>query len=408
MRRFLITIKKASYLFINIYVIVSSLVNRRDHNRVVIGSWDGGRYADNTRYLYEYLRDYTKYSVTWVTKDYEIYDRLKRQGDNVVMMGTREAYKAHIKSYYHIVCTDYADISGEYSWGAYKINLWHGCPMKLVSKLANYTAYNKKSFIREMKIFKTIRNTSVFYPGGWNKCFFLSPGIQGDKLLLEDMQIAENRIIRANYPRNIVEHRLPEENEIIEMIQRHKKSVLFLPTFRANMNDIEMDPVTDKSFRDYLSKNDILWIDKKHFSTVDSSNIEDSQNDNIIHLKSTFDVNSIFENIDMLITDYSSVYFDALYFGKRIILYMPDYEYYKEKDRGFLTDPMELKACLKAFDIKELKKCISDYMLPITSREELEIRLLKEKFWSYSNEGIKEIWGKIVNRADMYNNTPKA
>ncbi len=392
-------LSKATFLFINIFVVIISIFKHRDKNKVVIGAWDGYRYADNSRYLYEFLCDNNLCDVTWATKSEEIYQNLKNSGKKVVLMGTKESFKVHIESYYHIVCTAYADISGELSWGACKVNLWHGMPIKLVAELANKGGYKQRTAIHDLLLFKSIKKLSVFNPGGWNKCFYLSPGVIGDRALMEDFKIDDKWIIRANYPRNNVKRCVKEEERIKEVIRKHKISIIYLPTFRENGKDFVSELCLNPDIQELLKNNDALWIDKGHYASTSAINSANSNSEtNIIHLPATFDICSIMNVVDIVITDYSSVYYDALYNMKRVILYMPDYEYYKTRDRGFLTDPKELKACLKAYNIEEIKSKLSNSLNGMTEEEINEIDNARRENWSFANEGIEDVWKKIVIR----------
>lgn len=52
----------------------------------------------------------------------------------------------------------------------------------------------------------------------------------------------------------------------------------------------------------------------------------------------SFDTNELLSVVDLLITDYSSIFFDFLVTDNPIIFYSPDYEEYKN-DRGFYIKP---------------------------------------------------------------------
>lgn len=402
MNNILKLIKKVSFFFINIYVSWLLLFKRKDKKCVVIGAWDGLRYADNSRYLFEYLSKNTEFTVIWITKKKEIYRMLRSQGKNVVMMGTKECFNAHITAYYHIVCTAYADISGEFSWGAIKINLGHGMPIKLVDKLANKGGYKQRTWIQDISLYKIIKKISICNPGGWNNCYYVSPGKPADKQLMYDFQVDDKWIIKTNYPRNIMnENKLPEEEQLLNLMKQYKYSIIYLPTFRENNNESLLDPIKNQKINELLIEYNILWIDKKHF--VSSPNLESEHQENIkniIHLDSAFDIYTIIDAIDLIITDYSSVYFDALYHLKKIILYMPDYEYYKNNDRGFLLDPTLLDGCIKVYGLDELVKKLFNYFNSFSIKEIIDEKY-KKMYWSFSEEGMKQIWSKIIKVTDL-------
>ena len=70
-----------------------------------------------------------------------------------------------------------------------------------------------------------------------------------------------------------------------------------------------------------------------------------------------FDLNSVLNTCDILISDYSGVIFDYLLLDRPIIIYAPDYnDYYK---KGFNLDPTKEDFCYTAKNFNELLKLIS-------------------------------------------------
>src|SRR5690606_3485094 len=90
-----------------------------------------------------------------------------------------------------------------------------------------------------------------------------------------------------------------------------------------------------RKFNEYLHKNNILLVikrhpfDKTHFQSL--SNIKD-YSDNIV------DVQELLVCTDILITDYSSVFFDFSLTNRPIIFYAYDYNEYLENCRGMYFD----------------------------------------------------------------------
>jgi CDP-glycerol glycerophosphotransferase len=67
----------------------------------------------------------------------------------------------------------------------------------------------------------------------------------------------------------------------------------------------------------------------------------------------------------MLVTDYSSVFFDYANLKRPIIFYMYDYEFYKDELRGFYIDTEELPGEIVTTDddlIQELQKLAGNFV----------------------------------------------
>jgi len=115
----------------------------------------------------------------------------------------------------------------------------------------------------------------------------------------------------------------------------------------------------------FLSKNEILLIIKPHPNQLDLDifkrgykNILIIKDENL-NEKDIF-LYQIFQEVDALLTDYSSVYFDFLLTMKPIGFTIDDFESYEDK-RGFVVDnPLELMPGHKITNLDELKRFILD------------------------------------------------
>ena len=91
MKRYLRYFKNAVF---NVYTIIAQIFVKKDNKTLLIGSWMGRRFADNSRYLFQYLSSNRTQleleHVVWVTRDAELYDSLIRLGYEVCMSGTKK------------------------------------------------------------------------------------------------------------------------------------------------------------------------------------------------------------------------------------------------------------------------------------------------------------------------------
>ena len=330
--------------FTNILVFFINLFIWRNKKIWLFGSWMGNKFSDNTRFLFQYLTEHkTEFGikkVIWVTRSEEVYNSLIEIGYNdVYMMHSVKSYFYHLKSGVHIVCNNVSisrfqyDIMSNLSFGAKKIQLWHGigikaCGIKKQATRKNFITFLYYSFFNK-----------YFQPGMWGKCFFWAVSEEHARILGSDFGISYKKFIFGPYPRLCFMPKLTkEEIKIVERInieKANRRIILYLPTFRENYENY-LEPLSIEGFSDFLIKNNILWIQKSH--SVGTFDYSDGKCHNFINLKSNFDVNIILDHIDILISDYSSVTSDAIFKNIVTIDYCPDFDYYKNLDRGFVAD----------------------------------------------------------------------
>lgn len=399
--------KKIRYLQNFIFNMDVALVNifiRRDSKIVLVGAWMGDKFADNSRFLYQYLhlnRDKLGLKrVIWYTRNQKVYDDLKQLGYDVIKGGTGKAVYWHLKSGIHIICNDSLDfmpikpdIETRFSWGAKKIQLWHGVGMKSVGEGSNKEKKKKNSkgrisnFVSEL-----VKHSSVFSSGGWQNCYFLSSSRFNGEVNIRIAGCRKENLIFSCYPRNCQCLKyMKTEGNVINCIKKYRRSILFLPTFRdAN---VEYDnPINNVKIRKFLDENNILWIEKSHPADKNNWNTE-LQSNNILKLDSDFDINVLYPFVDIILTDYSSVSFDAIYHNIPLIMYTPDYVRFKNGNVGFLFDVSDWCGAFMVYTIDDLILTLMNCILApdIYIKERIEsYRRLNEIFWDCEDSSYEK------------------
>lgn len=128
------------------------------------------------------------------------------------------------------------------------------------------------------------------------------------------------------------------DKRVIETAREHrlknKYLILFAPTFRENDGLLDEAAYIDfKKLSSAAGTNDLVFLVKLH-TFSDQRRIE---HENVIFYDKSRDVYPLLSYVDLLITDYSSIFSDFMLTGKPIILYMKDYEQYG-KERGLQMD----------------------------------------------------------------------
>ncbi len=308
----------------------------RSKNIWVFGAWYGQKYSDNSKWLYEYVLEHnSKIKAVWITKNRDVYNKLQSQNKPVAFSASFKGAWWCLRSKYVLLSSTQLDVNRFFLNGCKQVWLWHGMPLKKILLSEN----SKKSMIRDLlnpyEKFSpdyTITSSDFFIP-------FLS----------EAFGLSEANILKTGLPRcDVLKINSAEENFITSIRKKYSKSriLLYMPTFRMQQmgNGKAFNPFVkefgfnEEQFNTFLEKNNIIFLYKPHYVdeqiniTINSRRffrIDDSKYD---------DLYALLSNIDVLITDYSSVYFDFLATNKPTILLAFDYEQYKKTSRDVYFD----------------------------------------------------------------------
>ncbi len=404
-----VIISKGRALIQNLSVAMQTMFSKRDKNVVLIGAWMGEKFADNSRFLYQYLFSHKQElglnKVVWVTRKPMINDLLNSLGYDSFLIGSPESKYWHLKAGVHILCnmafpqakTD-TDLDTKYSWGAVKFQLWHGVGMKSVGAASN-DAHKAR---RISKIWHNSRFATWCTLGGWNDEFFLSTSHKNAEINQAISLCKEDHLFISAYPRNCECLRLlPSEQEILNRISSYKKVIGYFPTFRSD-NSKYIHPLSDCNFIKYLKDNDILWVEKKHSN--DKSVQKHFLDSNTLFLESNFDLNVLFNAFDLVISDYSSVVFDCAYKGIPVIMYCPDLYEFKKGDVGFLFD---IESYCDGIIAKSINECCSMVQecfngTYFRNKQILVYKKICDDFFDNRDSDYQEIWNDMKKIIEEY------
>ena len=205
--------------------------------------------------------------------------------------------------------------------GQVVLNTWHGTPLKQLgrSNIMESTSIanvQKNYFFSDYILFPNEYTRDIFF-----KDYMLAGFAKGTQVL-------------ADYPRNAALTALSEE-ERASLLGRlgvsGKKIYAYMPTWRGNGRTVDEEKqvaqVTGILFEldQYLRDDEVLLVNL-HF-LVDNT-IDYGEFKHIRRFPPTYETYEILGACDVLITDYSSVFFDFAVTGKPVVLYAYDYEKY--------------------------------------------------------------------------------
>lgn len=334
-----------------------------DENLVLFESFHGKSYSDSPKALYlEMLNNeiYKNYKFVWSfndPKDKILYFKdLKRT--ILVRRNSSEYYKCYASAKYWILNSLLNDSIVKKNKQIY-VQCWHGTPFKRLGfDLLNYNSNvlnTKKEFEfkyqSDAKKYDYMLSSSKFCSGKLISAFNLKQ-INKEKVIIE-----------KGYPRN--DFLFQYTNNDIENIKKqlniksNKKVILYAPTWRDNQHSAEigytykLDIDFDKLQKEIGDKYIILF--RAHYFIANSFDFE--KYDGFIYdVSNVDDINYLYILSDLLITDYSSCFFDYANLRRPILFFMYDLDEYKNSLRGFY---IKLK-CLPGPIIKDSKKLLKE------------------------------------------------
>ena len=327
---------------------------KRDDKVWVFGEWYGKTYSDNSKYFYEYvLKNSSDIKPYWITKNKKTYNILRSQGKPCLMYNSFKAIHISLIAGIVFISCSKSDINKFFINGAKIIQFWHGSPIKKIGMDSyNYYDFLKNIFIKYFFPFN--------YEYNYYACF--SSGKKFNKIYRSAFGLNDSQVFLTGSPRNDILFSNKKSKYISDLKNKSnlKKIILYLPTFRDSNPQLNYFQNFDsKKWNDYLVHSDSIMIFKNHFAH--KLNNLNFFSDRIIYYNNTYneDLNLVLNSSDVLITDFSGVYFDFLLTKKPIILFPYKYEEYIEKSRKLYFEyfnEFKNSICLNWSEILELLK----------------------------------------------------
>lgn len=305
---------------------VLKLFIKTDDKLILFNSFAGRKYDDSPKAIFEVMRKdprFKDYKLVWAFHQPEKYDapqKIKTDGLNY--------FKTALAA--RVWVTNSSVERGLNFTGKHTLyfNTWHGTPMKKMG--ADIDLGNTSFGAKGRNHFDVMMSQGHFETGIFSRSF----GIPNEKFL------------EAGLPRNdILANYTEEQRQVIRSrlgIKQDQTVILYCPTFREYDKDeslgVVMAPPMDlKKWERELGEGYVLLM-RAHYEVSKVMNIE--ENSFVRNMTDYPDLNDLYIAADILISDYSSVFFDYSITGKPMLHFCYDYEKYSSK-RGMYFDVRE-------------------------------------------------------------------
>lgn len=316
----------ACYLYFHLF----TKMKMKD-NWVLFESFFGKSYSDSPKYIYEYLNQAypNEYKCIWVINDKK----------TKIPYGAIKVKRFSIRYAYYFARCKYDVLNvRQPNWirkrkGNVFLETWHGTPLKRLvfdqEEVCGASPLHKQQFYRQSRDWDYLISDNGFSTETFKRAFLF-----------------HNEIVECGYPRNDVLYAPDKEARIIKLkdqlgIPKDKKTILYAPTWRDDeyygKGEYKFALKLDlHELKRQLGDEYVLLLRTHYYiaDSIDTTGIEDFA----FNVSKYNDISELYLISDLLITDYSSVFFDYANLRRPILFYTYDLEKYRDMLRGFYLD----------------------------------------------------------------------
>ena len=318
-----------------------------DDHMVIFETFMGRQYGDNPRAIYEYMLGDLRFSdfrYVWVLNDPEKvreFPLLERA--QIVGLRSKGYYEAYSQAKY-VITNSNLDYGIMKRPGQVFLQTWHGTPLKKLRcdiEAREGNALNSLEEIRSKNDLDVVRYDYFIAPSPFAAERFAS-AFRLKQLGMEQI------LIQTGYPRNdLLQHfdeAFARDQKERLGIPEDKKVILYAPTFRDNQHNgagyvydlaLDFDRMQKELGEEYVVLLRVHYFVARQFDFDQAKGF-------VYDVSSLDDITPLYTIADILVTDYSSVFFDYANLRRPMIFYMYDKQAYADDIRGFYIDLEEL------------------------------------------------------------------
>jgi len=320
------------YAYKIVFKLVSFLPTKK--NVIMFESFLGKQYSCNPRAIYEYLKEnHPNYDLYWSVDPRFEKTFLENNIPYLRRFSIRWLFKMARAQFW--VSNSRMPLWIPKPRKTIYIQTWHGTPLK---KLAHdmgevhMPGTTTKEYKRD------------FYKESRNWDYLISPNNYSSEIFKRAFRF-EKPILESGYPRNDIFYIENIDKKADEFKKTHnlpdKKVILYAPTWRDNqyyqVGKYKMDLQLDLMQLKKALGDEYIIILRMHYLVAESFNL-DLFEGFAFDFSQHEDIRDLYLVSDVLVTDYSSVFFDYANLKRPIIFFVYDIEEYRDEVRGFYFD----------------------------------------------------------------------
>ncbi|KPJ74913.1 MAG: hypothetical protein AMJ54_16310 [Deltaproteobacteria bacterium SG8_13] len=370
-----------------------------------IGNGDG-QFRDNVKYLYLHFVRKSPPGIApyFLTENRSVLIQLQQQGLPVLFYPRSITFWKMLRASV-VVADNFAWIKkAKYHilLRSFKVQLWHGCsikrlelddpllkpsPASLVGKILYFTAGRFPTY--DLLLSTSEANTRNIFRHAFRY----------------------RKIIESGYPRNDVFFRKPDpldllgtDTAVFEQVRKFKnqgrKIVLYAPTYRDTGDGddfLEQSALDLEALNRFGEQQQIIFVFKVHPNR--RFDVDFDHTPALLRYHSTADVYPFLPLVDLLLTDYSSIFFDYLHLDRPIVFFPYDYEKYTREDRKLTYDYNWVTPGPKCVSQSEMQQAIATCLeeKPSDAYREKRKEIFEMAFYRRREDSAENITRAIIS-----------
>lgn len=299
---------------------------RTEENLILFVSFGGKKFDDSPRAIYEgMLKDkrFEKYDLVWA---FQTPENFSIPRGRIIKVDTFNYFVTALRARCWITNSSIERGLGFTGKHTFFYNTWHGTPIK---KMGTDIGEDNASF--------RSKNT-------WNMDVLTCQSQYEAEIFSRVFEIDLKKCVKCGLPRNDVLAFVTEEQKK-EMkaklgIPNEKKVILYAPTFREYEKNealkcVFKSPICFRNWKKELEEEWVILL-RVHYEALQSMDLE-GLSGFVYDVSAYSTLNDLMIASDILISDYSSIFFDYAILGQPMLCYAYDYDEYTKK-RGLYFD----------------------------------------------------------------------
>lgn len=334
--------KKVTALFIRLgYRCLSKVVPIHKKTCLFI-SFHGKGYSDNPKAIYEKMKcmpQFSEFNMVWAIRNHK--------KKNIQIEGAKVVEYLSFSYFYYLARSAFWIFNCKMPSYILKkkdqvyLQTWHGTPLKRLAHDIQISSDAKfyRSGLNAQEMQSTYDDDVKKYT------YMIAPNSFCTRVFQSAFGIEKERLIETGYPRNDIlinaDEQKKQEIRARLGIPEGKKVLLYAPTWRDNSFvaagytfELQAD---FRKWKKMLADEYVLLF-KPHYLIINKFSDTEELNGFLYNVDASSEISDLYLIADVLVTDYSSVFFDYAILGRPIYFYMYDLDSYREELRGFYID----------------------------------------------------------------------